>query len=329
MQYLNKVNLSEIKDRYDFFVAWGTGSLFNMNYQKDHLPVNMLVDGTKTNIGNKIDKLVVYGPEDIKEKIEGKALIIIYAIYEVEILNQIAELGLEVDTIIYNLLVLESIGIKRYPFWNGKHADDILLLELVRRLGVKKKEYLDIGVCHPVMRNNTYLFYEMGWKGVLVEPNPIFHSLIKDYREKDILLPNGAGVYNGELEYYAFLDRLGYGTFDKEIGELRCKLGLKYSINKIPIIEINEIIENNFKEYPTIIDIDVEGMDFELIQKIDTDKYPIEIIMCETLSNEDKYSAMMIQKGYLKYAKVGENTIFYRNDLNISGLFTQYSFGEL
>ena len=321
MQYLVKTKWDDIKDNYDFIVAWGTGSLFNMNHRTMGLPIDMLVDGTKKQIGKRLGDFTVCEPNEIIKKMNGKVLIIIYTIYEPEILIQIEKLGIIANTIIYNLLEINNVNRTKFPRWNGKHADDIVLLELIQRLGLTEIEYLDIGVCHPVMRNNTYSLYDLGWKGVLVEPNPIFHSLISQYRERDHLLACGAGTVSGELDYYAFPDRLGYGTFDEKLGKARIECGLRCTIKKIPIIGINEIIEENFKGHPTIIDVDIEGMDFELLNHLDTDKYPVEIIMCETLSDEEKYRIMMNKKGYSKYACIGENTIFFRTDLNISGLY--------
>src|SRR5437016_3628774 len=34
-----------------------------------------------------------------------------------------------------------------------------------------KTTYFDIGACWPIYGNNTYLFYTMGGRGVLIEPN--------------------------------------------------------------------------------------------------------------------------------------------------------------
>lgn len=61
-------------------------------------------------------------------------------------------------------------------------------------------------------------------------------------------------------------------------------------------------------------------MDYDIIKNIDTNQFPVEIFMCETLFDEGKYITMMKEKGYLKYASVGENTIFYKKELNVSGL---------
>ena len=75
----------------------------------------------------------------------------------------------------------------------SESGEDLLFLQLTDRLKLEDPTYLDIGVCHPVIRNNTYMLYERGYKkGVLVEPNPDMCELIKKYRPENILLNIGA-----------------------------------------------------------------------------------------------------------------------------------------
>ena len=205
--------------------------------------------------------------------------------------------------------------------WHGKHADDMVLIELADRLGIHDLHYLDIGVCHPVMRNNTYTLYELGYTGVLVEPNPMFHGLVDHYRPNDTLLKCGAGTMESELQYYAFPAKPGFGTFNSALGEYRKNVGLQCEVSQIPIIGINEIVERNFQLYPNIVDIDAEGIDFELLRILDTQKYPVEIIMCETLGQEAQFNQLMQEKGYRRYANVGENTVYLRANINPTGLF--------
>lgn len=320
MQYHKTTNWENIKGQYDHVIAWGTGSLLQMNYREDYYPLDMVVDGVGNHIGRKYGNLTVCDPEQIKT-LTGRLLIVIYAIYERDILLRIQEMGLEADTIIYDLLKIHTVCGREFPLWHGKHADDIILIELADRLGIRELHYLDIGVCHPVMRNNTYTLYELGYTGVLVEPNPMFHQLVEHYRPKDILLTCGAGVKDGELQYYAFPDKPGFGTFNSTLGESRKKQNLRCEISPIPIIEINQIIEKNFDSYPNIVDIDAEGIDFALLQALDTEKYPIEIIMCETLGVESRFNQLMQEKGYKRYSNVGENTIYLRANIIPSGLF--------
>ena len=50
-------------------------------------------------------------------------------------------------------------------------GEDLIVKFTLQFLGNPSITYLDIGANHPVRLNNTYLFYLMGCKGVLVEPN--------------------------------------------------------------------------------------------------------------------------------------------------------------
>lgn len=320
MQYNKTTDWDSIREQYDYVIAWGTGSLLQMNYRKEYYPLDMIVEGGNNRLGMQFGELTVCSPKQIKT-LQGRLLIVIYAIYERDILLKLNELGIEADTIIYDLLKVHTVRGKEFPLWHGKHADDIVLMELADRLGIENLRYLDIGVCHPVMRNNTYLLYELGYTGVLVEPNPVFHQLIGHYRPNDVLLTCGAGVENGELQYYAFPDKLGFNTFDRGLGEYRRNQGLKCEISQIPIVGINEIIDSQFEQYPNIVDIDAEGIDFSLLQTLDTQKYPIEIIMCETLGAEMDFNQLMQEKGYKRYANIGENTVYLRTGINSTGLF--------
>lgn len=319
MQYLNKIQFRDIRDKYDYIIGWGTGSLFQMNYRTDYYPMDFLIDGAGRNIGKSYYGIYVFTPDKIKE-LSGKVLIVIYAIFESEILDLLENIGIQADTIIYNLLEVESSYGRMFPLWNGKHGDDLVLMELVRRLGLEKMQYMDIGVCHPIMRNNTYFLYEMGYQGVLVEPNPVFHKLIQKYRPNDRLLTCGAAVEDEELLYYSFPDGLGFNTFITSVAENRKRMGMDYKVNRIPVTNINKIISKHCKQYPNLLDVDVEGLDFELLEELNTDLFPIEIIMCETLGQEEKFNKLLFFKGYRLYAMVGENSIYVSRELNTSGL---------
>lgn len=311
MEYLKKTALKDINNNYDFIVGWGTGTLLKRNYKQNYFSMDFIVDGRGDNLNTKYEGIEICKPERLQE-LKGRILIVIYTIYEQEIKEKINELKVDADTIIYNLLEIE-VGNRLLPMWNGKNADDIILLELITRLGLDHVNYLDIGVCHPIMRNNTYLFYELGYSGVLVEPNPEFHSLIEEYRSKDTLLKIGVSSEKGELDYYNFPKTPGLNTFVKDVAEHRRKLGYEYTKDKILLENINTMIEENFDTYPQIIDIDVEGLDYQILSSFDATKYPVSIIMCECTEGDEALISLMQQKGYKVYAHTIENYIFVRN----------------
>ncbi len=321
MKYLSRTKLSTIQNQYDYIIGWGTGSLLQMNYESSFYKMDFLVDGANSNIGKVYEMVNVISPDQLKE-LSGNILIVIYAIYEEEILEQLQAIKVEADTIIYNLLEVNHPSGMPFPLWNSKNAEDMILLELIKRLGLKELNYMDIGVCHPVMRNNTYLLAQLGYQGVLIEPNPKFHDLINQYRPKDRLLKIGAGAQDSKLEFYMFPDKLGYSTFIKEIADARKNIGYSYDIYPIPVVNINSILDENFSTCPAVISIDTEGLDYEILKKLDTEHFPVKIILCETLGEKTAFDELMALKGYRLYLTNIENSIYVRNDCNISGLHT-------
>ena len=111
------------------------------------------------------------------------------------------------------------------------------------------------------------------------------------------------------------------GTFTALWAEYRKNVGLQCEVSSDSVIGINEIVERNFQLYPNIVDIDAEGIDFELLRILDTQKYPVKIIMCETLGQEAQFNQLMQEKGYRRYANVGENTVYLRANINPTVLF--------
>src|SRR3989344_2532261 len=64
-------------------------------------------------------------------------------------------------------LLLKRIFLHSYSQW----GEDIIIDKL---LGMKNKGfYIDIGAYDPIRFSNTQRFYNKGWKGINIEPDPI------------------------------------------------------------------------------------------------------------------------------------------------------------
>ena len=46
--------------------------------------------------------------------------------------------------------------------------------------------YIDIGAGHPIADNVSFWFYERGWQGIVVEPQPELAALYRRLRPRDI-----------------------------------------------------------------------------------------------------------------------------------------------
>lgn len=83
--------------------------------------------------------------------------------------------------------------------------------------------------------------------------------------------------------------------------EKNCKL--------IPMKEINTIIAENFETYPNVLDVDTEGLDLELLTRLDYRKYPIDVICVESYAGAG-IRKLMGERGYRLLDTTQENEIY-------------------
>jgi FkbM family methyltransferase len=206
-------------------------------------------------------------------------------------------------------------------------GEDVILEYLFDSLKIKYPSYLEVGTNQPKICNNTYGFYLKGCKGVCIEPDIQMYNTIKKTRPKDTLLNIGIGLSNQDkANFYLFPGILnGWSTFLEEEANIRKKeTGIEYDVLSVPLKNINDIMEKYFDITPNLISLDVEGLDLEILQSINFDKYQPDVICVETitfgyLSNTEKkidsISDFIHAKGYFTYADTHINTIFCRKKL--------------
>lgn len=198
-------------------------------------------------------------------------------------------------------------------------GEDLILQQLFMVLGIGKISYLDIGAHHPTYLSNTYLFYENRGHGVCVEPDPSLFEEFGKKRPRDVNLNCGVGVSPGEADFFV-MSSSTLNTFSKEEAERYQSYGQQRIMKTIrtKLETINEIIRQNFKETPNLVSLDVEGLDYLILQNFDFGKYRPEVFCLETLSYTENKSErklteiidLMHANGYLTYADTYINTIF-------------------
>lgn len=210
----------------------------------------------------------------------------------------------------------------------AQFGEDILIDYFFQHyLKKQKPTYLDIGTNHPVNGNNTYLFYLRNCFGVCIEPDPVLYKEILSKRSRGIVLNAGVGIgKETEGTLYTFPEPYtGWNTFSKEEAIVRQKeTGINYMESaKIPFLSINNVIEKYFNPCPDFVSIDVEGLDFAILQTLDFNRFKPAVFCVETMSfsvsNQAEKCADIIDllsaHGYLSYADTHINTIFVRQDI--------------
>lgn len=307
MRYIEAVEYKAIRNRYDCIVGWGTSQKEYMKlYNPFMYKIDYMINGKGENVGEYICGNKICSPDELENIKAKKVCVIIFANMEYDIIPQIKRYIPDADTIVSRLIKVGKC-VKSYSVDN----EDQIMLNAMERMGYKDFSYMDIGVCHSVIRNNTYLFYENGnTNGVLVEPNPIMVEYAHEYRPKNKIIPCGVcGGKDSSLRYYYSEDVPGFNTFVEKIAISR---GIQDNYYDIPVKNINSIIEENFEAYPDIVDIDTEGMDWEILKALDFDRFKIKILCIEEKGKE--LTAFLNEKGYIHFMSTMENQIYILKD---------------
>ena len=138
-----------------------------------------------------------------------------------------------------------------------------------------KGKYIDIGADHPTKISNTYYYYNLGWNGLLIEPNPKNYPIIREIRPRDTLLPTAISDFDGKLK---MCDAV---VLDSSVGD--------FYFEKFPnnVYEVECMtIETLLKKYPDFtepdfISIDAESSEDKILSKCNFEIFKPKIIVIE------------------------------------------------
>lgn len=210
------------------------------------------------------------------------------------------------------------------PNWEAESfsqsGEDLIVNFLLGSLSLTDNmTYLDIGAFHPTKINNTYFFYRGNRRGVLVEPNVAMAELLREVRPRDVTLVAGIGVTAEDEAEYFVMSEPSWNTFSREEAEHIVKMtGGRVTIQevrKLPLLDINDVMEEHFGGAPTFVSIDTEGLDLAILQSIDYERYRPKTICAETLicgSRETvpEIPEFMATQGYVVRGQTFVNMIF-------------------
>lgn len=152
----------------------------------------------------------------------------------------------------------------------AQNNEDIILRTILHN--IKKGFYVDIGANHPTQHSVTKLFYENGWHGINIEPNPRLHTLILKERPKDINLNLGVANKNGTLSFRLYHSRdglEGLSTFSEASKQENTQAvnedNKNYSDIDVPVKKLSSILAKHAPAVIHFMKVDVEGFEYEVL----------------------------------------------------------------
>ncbi len=237
------------------------------------------------------------------------------------VLDRLDKIAVETNT--YRGHPDQAFGYTTY----SQYGEDLIILNIFQILGIRQPSYLDVGAHHPFNISNTALLYLRGSRGINVEANPNLIDLFTQHRSEDINLNVGVAPTCGTLDFYFIDDFSGRNTFCREVADEFIRLNPHFSIQKIlpvPVTTIEDIIADHANgRFPDLLNLDVEGLDVDILCCTSFDKSFPTVICVESELNEESNRARRLMdllrgQNFELYARTVGNLIFVHADAMVS-----------
>lgn len=198
----------------------------------------------------------------------------------------------------------------------SQDKEDLFIVDYFKDLD--KGYYVDIGCHHPKRFSNTYLLYKNGWNGLNVDANKFAIILFKIFRVRDENLCAILSDSSQPVLFYEFNASALNGILSIDRVKKLIELGFYIKRKKI-ITPIS--IQNLIKKYElktkkiNFFKIDIEGLDFEIVKKMNLKNLDIDLIMIEKSSEKDNDKIIQYFKSqfYSPIHESNRNYIFEKN----------------
>lgn len=175
--------------------------------------------------------------------------------------------------------------------------------------------YVDIGANHPTDLSNTKRFYDRGWRGINIEPNPSLFTAFQRDRAGDINLNVGVGDATEILPFYV-MSASTLSSFDKDAALEGGKLhgAILEKVIEVEVCPLQQIFEKYDCKDIDLLSVDTEGYDLRVIQSNDWVKWRPRVIIIETNQDDGAVNSFLIDKGYELVFDNLTNAIYVEND---------------
>ena len=180
----------------------------------------------------------------------------------------------------------------------------------LNKLNLTDGVFVDVGANDGIKGSMTYDLEQKGWKGILVEPNPILVENLKKVRTSPVFAC-AISSSEGDMPFYIVegpdnLHGLSRFDYSKDFDEHIKKCGGTIEKKIVHVRKISNVI----KEAATLfkidfLKIDVEGHELEVLKSFDFETYHPQLIVTEdNFKDEDKsVRNFLASKGYAVIAR--------------------------
>ena len=163
----------------------------------------------------------------------------------------------------------------------AQNFEDVMLWRALRN--VSGGQYLDVGAAEPDADSVTKAFYDLGWRGVNVEPlEGPFKRLVAS-RPGDVNLNVALGFAPGEASLYVVGKESGLSTLHEHFAAQHEGEGWELQERRVLVTTLAEICATHVTGDLHFLKIDAEGSELDILQGADFTRWRPWIILLEAV----------------------------------------------
>jgi FkbM family methyltransferase len=205
------------------------------------------------------------------------------------------------------------------------HWEDVRAWRILHRLD--PGFYVDVGAMDPRVDSVTNAWYEHGWFGIDVEPDPTFVRALRSGRPRDRVEAVACGTRPGEATLHVVVGEdgthTGLTTLESGTAARHARNGARIETIRVPVVPLTELMKRSPAEDPErfhVLKVDVEGSERDVLASADLSAFRPLVVLIEARaprSTEDTYlpsEEILTANRYVFAADDGLNRWYVRSE---------------
>lgn len=202
---------------------------------------------------------------------------------------------------------------------HSQNLEDLVLRRLFS--DVDAGFYIDIGAWHFERDSVTKSFYDLGWRGINVEPTPKYWSLLCKHRPRDL---NLRLAVSDKANFVTFnqVDGSGLSSIEQDASVLGKRLGFNVKAIAVETQTLTQVIAQHCPKDQTIhfLKIDVEGHERKVLEGMDWTRFRPVVVLIEAVHATtrepvwDEWEQLILRANYQLIYFDGLNRYYLRNE---------------
>jgi FkbM family methyltransferase len=201
---------------------------------------------------------------------------------------------------------IEECGFLAYLFLNRHESKSQILQDLWVSYELGEKQdgfFVEFGATNGLANSNTWLLEKKyGWKGILAEPNPVWHSKLAANRGAAID-HRCVDASTGKMVTFLTTD-----ASDPELssiaefagGDHFAEVRAKGNVIQVETVSLNDLlIQHNAPVEIDYLSVDTEGSEYAILSQFDFSRYVVNLFSVEqNRHTEAKIDALLSKQGF-------------------------------